>query len=294
VSQNIQQLPTDASQKIPGVMKNPMGNQQDEVARLKNKSDRLAMKLNSKAFTHEDAVLAYEAFYIPALRYSLAITAINQMDLDRIQSSATTAFLAAMGFNRNMPRDVVYAPKLFQGIGMHHLYNLQGCNSTRLLLQEINTSDSPVSNMLRALLETIQLEAGIGSPILEDTRAIDYIEWGWVPQIRDFLNHIDGKITGATTYPETFRENDRYIMDSELLPTLSYKERMLIHRCRLFLQVELLSDIADAAGLSISDAWLDPNAEKPSYSTKHWPRQSNPGAEAWKIWRKFIERAFLN
>jgi hypothetical protein len=261
---------------------------------LKNKSDKLATKLNSKAFTHEDAVLAYEAFYIPALQYSLAITAINQMDLDRIQSSATTAFLAAMGFNRNMPWDVVYAPKLFQGIGMHHLYDLQGCDSTRLLLQEINTTDSPVSNMLRALLETIQLEAGIGSPILEDTRAIDYIEWGWVPQIRDFLNHIDGKITGATPYPKTFRENDRYIMDSELLPTLSYKERMLIHRCRLFLQVELLSDIADAAGVSISDAWLDPNAKKPSYSTKNWPKQGNPGTEAWKIWRKFIERAFLN
>jgi enamine deaminase RidA (YjgF/YER057c/UK114 family) len=32
VNQNIQQLSTDASQKILGVMKNPMGNQQDEVA----------------------------------------------------------------------------------------------------------------------------------------------------------------------------------------------------------------------------------------------------------------------
>jgi hypothetical protein len=61
--------------------------------------------------------------------------------------------------------------------------------------------DSPTSKMKKALLETIQLESGIGSPILEDNRPPDYIEWGWIPQIRDFLQHIEGKIIGATKKP---------------------------------------------------------------------------------------------
>jgi hypothetical protein len=294
VTQTIQQLPTDASQKLLGVMRNPIGNQQDEVQRLKKKSDQLAIKMNSQVLTHSEAYLAYEAFYMPAMRYSLAITAIHQLDCEKIQSAATIAFLTATGYNRNMPREVVYAPKMYQGLGMRHLYDIQGCESTRLLVQELNMKESSTNLMLQAVLETIQLESGIGSPILEDNKSLDYIEWGWIPQIREFLQHIDGKIIGATRVPKTYRTNDRYIMDSEILDKLSYKERMLIHRCRIYLQVEVLSDITDTSGETILETWMGPDQNKPTSSTKHWPQQSNPGREAWKIWRRFLGRAFLD
>jgi hypothetical protein len=292
--QTIQQLPTDESQKMLGVMRNPMGNQQDEVARLKRKSDSIATKINSYMITQADAFLAYEALYVPALRYSLSITSINQMDFENIQSAATTSFLAAMGYNRNMPRAIAHAPKIYQGLGLRHLYDLQGCDGTRLLLQELNMKDSSTSRMLQAVLESIQLEAGIGRPILEDTRSLDYIEWGWIPSIRDFLQHIDAKITGATPTPLTYREHDQYIMDSSELQTATYKEKMLIHRCRIFLQVEVLSDISDAAGESIPEVWLGPGELKPSRSTKRWPKQSDPGREAWRIWKNFITRSYTS
>jgi hypothetical protein len=294
VIQTIQHLPTDESQKVLGVMRNPIGNQQDEVLWLRKKSETVASKINSQLINRADAVLAYKAFYLPAMRFSLAITSINQLDFENIQCSATTAFLASMGYNRNMPRTVTYAPKMYQGLGLHPLYDLQGCDGTRLLLQELNMQDSSTSSMLRAVLDTIQLESGIGKPILEETRPLDYIEWGWIPHIRDFLHHIDAKITGATQTPLLYRENDQYLMDSSTLKNRTYKERMLIHRCRIFLQVEVLSDISDAAGESILEAWLEPNIKKPSHSLKRWPTQSNPGKEAWKIWRRFITGAFTS
>jgi enamine deaminase RidA (YjgF/YER057c/UK114 family) len=292
--QTIRQLPTDESQKVLGVMRNPIGNQQDEVIRLQKKSETFASKINSQLLNHADAVLAYEAFYLPAMRYSLAITSINQLDFENIQCSATTAFLAAMGYNRNMPRTVTYAPKMYQGLGLRHLYDVQGCDGIRLLLQELNMQDSSTCSMIQAVLDTIQLESGIGKPILEETRPLDYIEWGWIPQIRDFLQHIDARIMGATQTPLVYRENDQYLMDSPTLDNRTYKERMLIHRCRIFLQVEVLSDISDAAGESILGAWLEPNTKKPSYSLKKWQEQSNPGKEAWKIWRRFITEAFTS
>jgi hypothetical protein len=118
--------------------------------------------------------------------------------------------------------------------------------------------------MLEILIDTIQLEAGIGSPILEDTRAIDYIEWGWIPQVREFLHHIDGKIVGFGSRPPRFREGDSYIMDSELIHKCTYKERMLIHCCRLHLQVETLSDITNDKGNRICDVWKNNGKPKPS------------------------------
>jgi hypothetical protein len=210
---DIQQMKSNESQKLLEVMKNPMGDQQDEILQLRMKSDDIAKKINSNRMSRADAKIAYEDFYLPAVRYSLNITAINQMDLETIQSKATLAFLAKQGFNRHMPREIVFAPTLYQGLGFRHLYDLQGSDSTRLLLQEINQENSMTQKMLLALLDTIQQEAGIGTPIMENCKALEYIEWGWIPQIRDFLWHIKGNIIGATQTPKTYRIMDSYIMD---------------------------------------------------------------------------------
>jgi hypothetical protein len=130
----------------------------------------------------------------------LAITSINQIDFESIQSTATLAILAALGFNRHMPREVVYGIGKYQGLGLQHLYDIQGIDSTRLLLQELN-HQGPTKYMLQNLLEVIQMESGLGNPILEDNRPLHYIEWGWIPSIRDFLLHINGQIINATNRP---------------------------------------------------------------------------------------------
>jgi hypothetical protein len=163
--------------------------------------------------------MAYESFYIPAMRYSLAITSINQMDLDTIQSKAIISLLASMGYNRHMPREVVYCTTKYQGLGLKHLYDLQGSDGTRLLLQELNQQGT-TNAMIQCALDAIQMELGIGSPIMEENRPLNYIEWGWIPSIRDFLLHINASITNATPPPPLFRQNDSYIMDAEIIPRL--------------------------------------------------------------------------
>jgi hypothetical protein len=290
----IKQLPATTSQKLLGVMKNPTGNQQDEILRLKEKSNRLAMQINSHALSRVEAKMAYESFYTPAMRYSLSITAINQMDFETVQKNATNSLLSALGFNRHMPREIVYCTQKYQGLGFKHMYDLQGTDSVRLLLQELNYKQSSMSTLLRHLLEVIQQEAGIGAPILEDTRPLQYIEWGWIPSIRDFLNHIDGRITNANMGLDKYRTNDSLIMDSPTLHrNMNRKEQILINQCRLLLQVECMSDIASSDGRTINEAWYNNTSTKPSKSTKRWPAQGDPGKEAWLIWKKFLNSAFM-
>jgi hypothetical protein len=215
------------------------------------------------------------------------------MDFEIIQKKATTAILASMGYNRHMPREVVFGSTLYQGLNLRHLYDIQGMESTRLLLQEIN-STTTTKTLMQCLLDVIQLEAGIGKPVLEDNRPLDYIEWGWIPSIRDFLFHIKAKIMNASRTPTTYRQGDSYIMDSPELNALSRKERILINRCRIFQQVECVSDIATADGLAINREWLYKQTRHRSTSNKVWPLQGNPGAEAWKIWARFLKRAFTD
>jgi hypothetical protein len=106
-----------------------------------------------------------------------------------------------------MPRKVIFGSQKFQGIGLKHLYDIQGVDGTRLLLQELNLESGTTKTMLKILLDTIQQEAGISRPILEETRPLQYIEWGWIPSIRDFLHHINTKITNATEGLKTYRKN---------------------------------------------------------------------------------------
>jgi hypothetical protein len=126
-------------------------------------------------------------------------------------------------------------------------------------------------SMILTLLKTIQQESGIGDPILENCRPLEYIEWGWIPHIRDFLHHIDGKITGATSKPALYREKDMYLMDAQQLNEFLIREKIYIHRCRLHLQVETVSDIATALGTHIHKAWFTQSEEKPSISLIRWP-----------------------
>jgi hypothetical protein len=121
--------------------------------------------------------------------------------------------------------------------------------------------------LLIALLDTIQLESGIGQPILENCRALDYIEWGWIPQIRDFLWHINGGIIGATKKPTTYREQDTYLMDATHIDQVPRRDKIYIHRCRIYLQVATMSDIASSDGTRINKAWYEPDSIKPSCST---------------------------
>jgi hypothetical protein len=133
----IPKLPVNEGQKTLGVMNTPSGLQTPEIRRLKEKSDTIARRINLSHLTRNEARLAYETTYIPAIRYSLTTTTINQMDTESIQQKATSAFLSKMGYNRNMPREVVFGHQLYQGLGFRHLYD---CKALTALLHSSRKS----------------------------------------------------------------------------------------------------------------------------------------------------------
>jgi hypothetical protein len=62
-------------------------------------------------------------------------------------------------------------------------------------------------------------------------------------------------------------------------------EMRAINRCRLFLQVECLSDVCTADGLT-TDPGLE--AKPPKVSSQKWHRQGLPGPRSWAVWRRFL------
>jgi hypothetical protein len=165
-----------------------------------------------------------------------------------------------MGYNRNMPREVVFGHRLHQGLGFRHLFDIQGIDGVIALIQELN-SHSSTNDILQATIQTIQLEAGISKSIFEDTTPLVYVPWSWLMSIRDFLHHLNAEIRGIPiTMTPHYRENDQHIMEAAIGNNrFTAKELKQIQSCRLHMQITVLSEITNASGEQICDEWLYPN-----------------------------------
>jgi ribonuclease HI len=229
------------------------------------------------------------------MRYSLTTTAIHQLDMEKIQQQATAAFLSTMGFNRNMPREVVFGHKTHQGLGLRHLFDMQGIDGTIALIQELN-SNSATTEILMATIQTIQLKAGISKNIFEGTTPLAHVSWSWLMSVRDFLHHMKAEIRGIPiVITPQYRANDKHIMEIAINSCHRYtmKDLQLIQACRVHMQVTVLSEITDSTGEQIKDEWLYPHKKRAESNWK-WPRQPSPGRTAWQTWRRFIKTEFTN
>ena len=74
----------------------------------------------------------------------------------------------------------------------------------------------------------------------------------WIPAIRNFLATLHAELELSVDFvPKVQRENDCFLMDIATNGTFKPRAIWLVNACRLFLGVTLLSDIVNAAGISI-------------------------------------------
>ena len=110
---------------------------------------------------------------------------------------------------------------------------------------------SATSTQLRLSLEYTQLDSGIDTPWYSATHDIPeilkYIEPTWATHTMQHLMDIKITLRDATLWtPQPLREHDICLMQFFLDQNL--KKLPAINRCRLYLQIIYLSEIADGSG----------------------------------------------
>ena len=135
------------------------------------------------------------------------------------------------------------------GIGLRHLYYEQGIGQILQLLKHIRAG-SKLGTFLLIGLDWIQLHAGVSYAILvKPTPKLAHLEPGWFSSLRQFLGSIDASIYIPTSVlPRPLRFHDCILMDDVLSNVFSNSVTKKINLCRLFLQVELLSEICSPTG----------------------------------------------
>jgi len=144
------------------------------------------------------------------------------------------------------------------------------------------------------MIYSFQLASGISTPILENKKwKINYVNSTWTTSLVQELQQYNIQLKLQKTFISKQRINDSNIMENELtnnnkLTTAAKK----FNACRLFLQVNYLSEITTIDGNFLDDTIIGTYITKRSESNLLWPNQTQPKSEHWKQWIKKIKQRY--
>jgi hypothetical protein len=108
--QQIQEIATNEPYKLLGVATCMNGNTEPQKIMLQEKINKLTRMFRFSKLNHFEAKIGLQNIAYPMIKYGLNATAINWEYLETIQAPLTHAILPRLGYNRHMPRAIVYAP----------------------------------------------------------------------------------------------------------------------------------------------------------------------------------------
>ena len=154
----------------------------------------------------------------------------------------------------------------------------QGTEQIILFLQHVRLQDAPGGTMARMALDWFQLYCGVSFPVLSaPTIALPHAPTGWISILRSFLSQCQGRINLLPEWlriPHALRQNDHFLMNAFLTLSLKPAQLQRLNYCRLYLQVENLSEICSIDGSHILPAIAWHGHSLPSTSKLSWPVQT--------------------
>lgn len=294
---NITEIAPTEPYKLLGVQMTLSGNTSGQEEAMRDKCAHMAKVFTMAPLNQNDVNTGYTSVILPTLKYGLGATNIPWYKLDKIQQQLTHTILPKMGFNRHLPRAIVYGPESCGGLGLQRLSVEQGLAHIQYMIGSIraNTDDSMA---LYILLESYIIVSGlIGNPF-QNMTPTEYIDAPWIETIRILLNSIHAtiKLTNLNTIPLT-RVNDKGIMATAIKFYDDTTTLKMINNCRLYLQVHTLADITSSDGTMIRNEAFWGTQDKNSnpmlwhHTRSHlrWPMQPRPPSTAWKKWQSLLQ-----
>ena len=158
------------------------------------------------------------------MKYPLPAMAVDEEELQCIQTSIIPVMLQKLGINRNLPTAIRHGPIEFGGIALTDLRTELGISTIKYLRNAIYTQSS-TGTLFLATLKHLQQEAGIGEHLLEFPQLyIPYLTPTWLTSICQYMSNHNITITITNVLSTRInRSGDTYIM----VPPTSLGTRLL-------------------------------------------------------------------
>jgi len=129
-----------------------------------------------------EAGVLYRSCFLLALTYPLPATWLPDCFFDKLHCLLTSTILNMMGFHKNLPRCLVFAPRSFGGVGLCNLQYEMEIQQVIILLRHMR-AHTPLGNTFEVLIRQYQLWAGLQNPILQDTTPCPWVPDCWVSRL---------------------------------------------------------------------------------------------------------------
>jgi hypothetical protein len=152
-----------------------------------------------------------------------------------------------------MSRAVIHASTRYGGVGLIDFYTEQGCGQISMLMSHLRYIHY-LHNYILSLIESFILLSGKLTFPCVDTYSSTYVQSPWIQTVQHFLHKHNATI--EIPYLQTvhlIREFDQPIMNTKFINLITKSEAEMVNACRLYLQVNTLSEITHHNGAQVLD-----------------------------------------
>ena len=292
IQTEVEQIGPDIPKTTLGVVISGDGSMQGQKEKLIKKSMEWAENMGKAYLYKSEANLALNTTLARTWAYPLQATSLTLEECEEIMKPAYKVILAKLGSNRHIPRVYRYAPKGMNGLGLPHVYTMQGCAKLKSFLTHMRRG-TKIGNSLETMLEASNIELGTDVCIF----SLKYDRWeklltrSWIKSLWEFVDRYNINLKGSYDKPKMSRKGDIFLMDSIIHnrgDLFDWEDLGVINRCRLYLQVLTLGDIATSDGQGIAFQSRVGQVDEHRTSKYKWPIQLRPTSKEWKVWEKAI------
>ena len=284
-------LPPSTAKQMLGVFLSPDGDESTQLAYLSEKAQKWMEFIRVGGLDWTSCWIALKTTIWKSLEYPLPATTFTKDELSSITGPLYKTVLPRCGYASSFPRDVLHGPKELQGLGLDNLYDKQYIRHVKDILDYCHRN-STSDEILRLAIESAKLEAGIGGPLFQSQYKVDYFNTtnSWVAATHNYC--IENRISFDEKCGNLHkrRHRDHFIMESAMAYGLDKSTLLAVNRCRLYLQVNLLSDISTGDGRRLSGSSL--RGVRIKCNSYNWPDQQLPNKQDWNSWRRVLHALF--
>ena len=285
-------LANQTAEKYLGIMMAPDNTYAAQTQMLLTKARTFAAQLRRKQCTRAEANIFAQCIYRPAITYGAAATSLSKTQCDKIQRTVLGPLLSAMGFNAHIPVALRHAPYELGGVALPDLFVEQGVDKSMQLIRQLRIPGN-LHDQLTIYLDWYHIVLGFEHHITTASQRYDiqYTASPWLSTLHTFLADSHCKILLPDTIYKVRkrRQNDVSIM---FVAQQLHCKLKAVNSCRLFLKVESLADITNAAGTTLQQQVAQGLPPTTKNTIQHWPVQPFPPPAAWALWRQFLAQVY--
>ena len=291
--EHLQRINPSEARKTLGVMMAVDGNEREQASRLRDKVMEWANAIRCGWLKRNDVLPLLQCTVMKTIEYPMAVCTFSKRKWQEILAPAISAALPKAGICRNFPREVVFALRKFQGLGVPHPYATQVSQHIEECMRH-GAAETMLGKYLRGNLECLQLELGLPLGVFQNhvDQVGHLVTDSWVTRVWHELSDLGIHLAYQGPDLTTLREEDQFLIQGFVDAGFQGDDLRWLNWCRIYLNVCTLADIASADGTEITrEAWMG-HRLRGRRSPYSWPRSRSPPAEKWDLWRMALSVAF--